>query len=110
MMALACLLSLLGCMALSLSKKRHRKEALPRYKNLSDSKVRCLLLSGFICQLVFAAILIESKGVALGLVYGFGWFSIAAFSQALLLSFRPRWTPPALVAIVLLAPLVLLAS
>lgn len=110
MTALACLLSLLGCMTLSLSKKRHRKDALPRYKNISDVMVRCLLLTGLICQLVFAAILIESKGLALGLVYGFGWFPIAAFSQALLLSFRPRWAPPATMTMVLLAPLLFLLS
>lgn len=110
MTALACLLSLFGCMVLSLSKKRHRKEALPRYKNLSDRWVRALLLTGLICQLIFAMILINAKGAALGLAYGFGWFSIAAFGQALLLSFRPRWTPPLLVAVALLAPLAFLVS
>ncbi len=89
----AWLLGALGSCCLALAKKRHRKEAVPSYKKLAESQIYSLQLAGWLLLMVAAAIMISAKGVALGLVYSLGGFMCVAMGLALLLSFRPRWTP-----------------
>ncbi|MFT7128881.1 MAG: hypothetical protein ACJA0N_002495 [Pseudohongiellaceae bacterium] len=108
MICLACLLNLLGAITLSLSKKRHRKDVLPKYKVLSVGKVRSLIFIGFALLLASTLIFIENKSLGLGLVYAFGWLTVAGLSLAVLLSYQPQWSLRLFIGVTFLTLLTLL--
>ncbi|WP_286694625.1 DUF3325 family protein [Spongiibacter sp. UBA1325] len=87
---LASLFCLLGVIVLSLSKKRLRKDGLPRYKALTLAEVRSLIVIGLSLLLTSLVIFIRTKGLGLGLTYAFGWFAMSGLSLTVLLSYVPR--------------------
>lgn len=87
------LLSLLGFIFLSLTLKRHRKEAWPALSRLSQKKIQLLKIAGFVCLLLATALSIDAYGWSRGLVWECVWLSLAGCFVSLLLSYQPRWTP-----------------
>lgn len=108
MMLSATVIIFLSLAALSLLQKKHRRLVMPNHELLSPMRTRCLQLLGLNGLCVGAAILIDDKGAALGWVYWFSALTIAAFSQALLLSYQPRWLRVILPATGSTLPLLLL--
>lgn len=106
MMASEFLLSLLGFIFLSLTLKRHRKEAWPTLSRLSQKKIQLLKAAGFLCLLLATALSIDANGWSRGLVWECAWLSLAGCFVSLLLSYQPRWTP----TITLLTTVALIAS
>ena len=90
MILLACFLSLLGLTLLSLTKKRHRKDLIPKYKLLPKKIIYGLLVVGFLLLFASALIFVTSRGLGLGLVYAFGWLSVSGLALSVLLSGRLR--------------------
>jgi len=86
-------LCLLGLCLLSLATKRNRKNALPNFIKLSLLQTRALKCFGFACLIATALVLAGAKGLSLGLVYLAAWVTLAALTQALLLSYQPRGVP-----------------
>ncbi len=95
-------LSLLGLIALSLTRARHRREALAQRWNLSERYIKSLSLFGYAALISSAGVFVETFQWGLGLVYLAANLSAAALMIALLLSLRPLLlTPLAVLTLIL---------
>jgi len=90
MMVLGFALSLLGCVLLSLSMKRHYAQVT---KDGRLSKRVSIVLRMLACLCLFACgvVCIQRYGVGIGLVWCWGLLTLAALLQTLLLAYRSQW-------------------
>ncbi|PCJ31309.1 MAG: iron transporter [Gammaproteobacteria bacterium] len=95
-MMLSLLLIFISFIALSLTLKRHYAIIFPRRKMLSNAVYQLIRLAGFSGLLIAAYLCTLSYGVSVGLVYWTGLLTVAAVTQSLLLTYKPRWLLPSL--------------
>ncbi|MBL4765949.1 MAG: DUF3325 domain-containing protein [Colwellia sp.] len=91
MIVLSYLLIFIGCVALSLSMKRHFKQCYPQRRMPSLKKLFIFRIIGFTCLLLSTSIFIVEQGWGIGLVLWFGLLTLVAFLQSLLLTYKPQW-------------------
>jgi len=89
-MVLGFALSLLGCVLLSLSMKRHYGQV-TKDGRLSKRVSIVLRVLAYLCLFACGVVCIQRCGVGIGLVWWWGLLTLTALLQTLLLAYWPQW-------------------